>query len=74
MKDTYETGTKYYQGEKIMADPHVYNDGAVPGSIRIILNSMDEISQQFADLSSPYLLFQSGVDKMVDPFAPLDLE
>lgn len=42
--------------------------------MRTVLNAMDEVSQLFKDFSSPYILFQAGVDKMVDPFAPLDLE
>lgn len=72
-KDKYDSGTKYNQAERIMADPYVYNDGLVPGSVRTILNAMDEVSQLYKDFSTPYILFQAGVDKLVDPFAPLDL-
>jgi hypothetical protein len=35
---------------------------------------MDEISKEFALLKTPYILIQAGADKMVDVFAPLDLE
>ena len=69
-----EDSTKFNQDERIKNDPYYYNDGLVPGSVRTILNSMDEISQQFKELKTPYIIFQAGVDKMVDPFAPLDLE
>ena len=48
MKDKFDSGTKYNQKERIEADPHVYNDGAVPGSIRTILNAMDDVSGLFS--------------------------
>jgi esterase/lipase len=73
-KDKFDSGTKFNQKERIEADPYVYNDGAVPGSIRTVLNAMDEVSEQFKQLTVPYIIFQSGVEKMVDPFAALDLE
>ena len=44
MKDKFDSGTKYNQAERIKADPYVYNDGAVPGSIRTILNAMDQVN------------------------------
>ena len=72
-KDKYDSGTKYNQAERIMADPYVYNDGLVPGSVRTILNALDEVSQLYKEFSTPYILFQAGIDKLVDPFAPLDL-
>lgn len=74
MKDKFDSGTKYNQKERIEADPHVYNDGAVPGSIRTILNAMDDVSERYTQMSIPYIVFQAGVEKMVDPFGPLDLE
>jgi alpha-beta hydrolase superfamily lysophospholipase len=73
-KDKFDSGTKYNQKERIEKDPYVYNDGAVPGSIRTILNAMDEVSLLYKQLNTPYILFQAGVEKLVDPFAPLDLE
>ncbi len=71
---TTEDSTKYNQDERINNDPYFYKDGLVPGSVRTILNAMDEVSQLFKDFKIPYIMFQAGVDKMVDPFAPLDLE
>lgn len=58
----------------ILNDPYIYKDGVVPGSVRSVLNAMDEVSQLFPKLAVPYIIFQSGVEKMVDPFAALDLE
>ncbi len=43
-KDKYDSGTKFNQTERITSDPYVYNDGLVPGSVRTILNAMDEVS------------------------------
>jgi len=34
---------------------------------------MDEVSTQYKEFNVPYILFQAGVEKLVDPFAPLDL-
>jgi hypothetical protein len=59
--------------DTIRSDPYSYKEGVVPGSIRTILNAMDETSTMFPKFDAPYILFQSGIDKMVDPFAPLDL-
>jgi alpha-beta hydrolase superfamily lysophospholipase len=39
--DKYDSGTKNNQSQRILADPYVYNDGLVPGSVRTILNAMD---------------------------------
>lgn len=46
-KEDKFSGTKFNQIQRILADPYVYNDGIVPGSIRTILNSMDEVSLQY---------------------------
>jgi len=35
---------------------------------------MNETSTRFSEFEVPYILFQGGVDKTVDLFAPLDLE
>ena len=46
----------------------------VPQSVRTIFEAFDSICTQYHLLTTPYILFQGGVDKMIDPFAPLDLE
>lgn len=51
-----------------------YNGRNIPGTIRVVLNAMEEIEQLYHEFDTPYVLFQAGVDKLVDPFAPLDLE
>ena len=39
--DKYNSGTKNNQIERILADPYVYKDGLVPGTVRTVLNAMD---------------------------------
>ncbi len=58
----------------IRGDKRNYTGKVIPGSIRTVLNAMDEISEEYHKLKTPYILFQSGSDKLVDVFAPLDLE
>ena len=51
-----------------------YNGRHIPGTIRTVLNAMEQIENEYHLFETPYILFQAGIDKMVDPFAPLDLE
>ena len=46
----------------------------MPVSISSVLESLEEVSKLYGALSAPYLLMQSGVDKSIDLFAPIDLE
>lgn len=46
----------------------------MPGSVSAVLDSLEEVSKLYGELSVPYLLMQSGVDKSIDLFAPIDLE
>lgn len=38
-----------------------------------VLEAMRWISSNFKKFETPYIVFQGGVDKYVDPFGPLDL-
>ena len=46
----------------------------VPGSVRNVLNGINEVSSSFELFKTPYIVFEGLVDKIVDLFAPLDLE
>lgn len=35
---------------------------------------MEETSKEWAEFKLPYLMIQSGVDKLVDPFLAVDFE
>lgn len=66
--------TKYDVSDLVLANPYNYNGRNIPGTIRVVLNAMEEIEQCYHLFDTPYILFQSGVDKLVDPFAAIDLE
>lgn len=74
LEPKFVDGNKYDMSEHIKGEPRNYLGRLIPGSVRNILNAIEEIESQYASLTTPYLLIQSGVDKMVDLFAPLDLE
>ena len=74
VEQSYGTGTKYDLTEIIKSDPHNYTGKVIPGTVRTILNAMEEVEKMYKLLEVPYIVFQGGVDKLVDPFAPLDLE
>ena len=52
----------------------MYNNRHISGSVRVVLNAMEEIEKCYKDFKTSYILFQGGVDKSVDVFAPIDLE
>ena len=55
-------------------DPLNYTGKIIPGSVRAVLNFIDECETMFAQLSTPYLMFMGGVEKVVDPFLAVDLD
>lgn len=40
-------GHKFNNSKRISEDPYYYNGGLVPGSIRNVLNGINEISESF---------------------------
>ena len=71
---SFDSSTKYKSDHLQKANPHLYNDKHVPGSVRVALNAMEEVEKSYHEFKTSYILFQAGVDKSVDLFAPLDLE
>ena len=74
VNQTFEGSTKYDQTERILQDPYSYNGKVVPGSVKMVLDFMEEIEREWHKFSSPFILIQSGVDKLVDPFLGIDFE
>lgn len=70
----FKTGTRYNNKEELLADQLNYNDGLIPHMRVAAIRAMQLMSTQYHLISSPYLLFQGGHDKFVDPFGPIDLE
>lgn len=69
----YQVMNKYDCTKHHTEDAHNFLDGLIPGTLRIAMNAMEETSQLYGNFSAPYILFQGGVDKIIDPFAPIDL-
>ena len=70
---SFSSSTKYYTEKIVKANPYLYNGRHVPGSVRVALKAMEEIENCYKQFKTSYILFQGGVDKSVDLFAPLDL-
>jgi hypothetical protein len=64
--------TKYNCDQQLRNDPF-YEKTLVPGSITIILDAMDELSQLYQTFEVPFLAIQGGMDKSVDLFGSIDL-
>jgi len=73
-QQSFTSTTKYDTAERVKADLNFYNDRHIPGSVRAALNAMEEIENSYKQFKNPYILFQGGVDKSVDVFAPIDFE
>ena len=74
VEQTYYSTTKYDQTDKIMQDPYLYKDKIVPGTMKVVLDLMEEIEDEWDMFTSPFILIQSGMDKVVDPFLGIDFE
>jgi alpha-beta hydrolase superfamily lysophospholipase len=55
-------------------DKENYGGNHVFATTKAVLEGMKEASMNFKKLSTPYIIFQGGVDKYIDPFAAIDLE
>lgn len=71
---SFSSSTKYDTEKIVKANPYLYNGRHVPGSVRVALKAMEEIENCYKQFKTSYILFQGGVDKSVDLFAPLDLQ
>ena len=71
---TFNQQTKRDSSERIQNDPFVYKDKVVPGSIKAVLEAMESTESRWKEFTTPYILIQSGCDKLVDPFQAIDFE
>lgn len=74
ISQSFTSATKYDTTKVQTANPYLYNDRHIPGSVRVALTAMEEIEKSYKLFDRDYILFQGGVDKSVDLFAPLDFE
>lgn len=64
-------GTKYDMLEVFKNDPLTYTGGVVPGTIRSVLLGVEEVNTLFTKLTTPWICFAAGVEKMTHLFSPL---
>ncbi len=67
-------GSKYKLNEYLKSDPYLYKEGMWTSTAWTMLTTMLNFSKQFKHLQTPYLIVQSGMDKLIDPFLAIDLE
>lgn len=74
LKSNGRNGSKYLLDEYNKKDPYIYHGRLWVKTVQEIIFAMAKIKREYSNLRVPYLLIQSGSDKLVDPFACLDLE
>lgn len=74
LKSNGRNGSKYKLDDYSKKDPYIYHGRLWVKTVQEILFGIAKTTRLFKQLNSPYLLIQSGSDKLVDPFACLDLE
>lgn len=74
LKSSARNGSKYKLDDYSKKDPYIYHGRVWAKTVQQILFIMGKTKKLYKELSSPYLLIQSGSDKLVDPFACLDLQ
>jgi len=57
----------------IKEDADSYSGPHVFATTASILEEMKWVSSNFKKMQTPYIVFQGGIDKYVDPFGPIDL-
>lgn len=66
-------GSKYKLDEYFKSDPYLYKEGMWTSTAWTMITMMLNFSKQFKYLETPYLIVQSGMDKLIDPFQAIDL-
>lgn len=73
LRQTGRNGSRYRLDTYSNNDPYLYHGRLYPRSVSEILMMMAKTRKEFRNFGAPYLVIQSGCDKLVDPFACLDL-
>lgn len=74
VNQTFGNQNKLDVMDRINADPYVYKDKVVPGSVKVVLDAMSNSEKDWGKFDRPFIMVQSGVDKLVDPFQAIDFE
>jgi len=71
------SGGRCHKGPAMTAymrsDPNTFTDKMCPSTIKMILTASDESNKTFEHYTSPFLVIQGGIDKLVDPDVGFDL-
>lgn len=73
LKYTTRNGCKFRLDNYLKTDPYIYKDGMWTATAWTMISTMLNFEKQFKFLQTPYLLIQSGTDKLCDPFLAIDL-
>ena len=74
MKARTRNGSNLKLDNYISTDPYLYTEGMWTTTLRTMITSMSIFKKQYKHLKNPYLIIQSGTDKLIDPFLAIDLE
>ena len=70
----YSDKTRFEMEEFLKEDKDSYHGPHVFGTVNAVVEGMKWIPKNFSKLETSYILFQGGIDKYVDLFAPIDME
>ena len=59
--------------EKVMLDKFIYFGGVRPGTITTVINAEAEVNKKLDKFNVPFLIFQGGIDKLVDIAGAFDI-
>jgi len=73
LKSNGRNGSKYLLDDYSKKDPYIYHGRLWAKTVQQIMYGMNKTRRLYKNFTAPYLCIQSGSDKLVDPFACLDL-
>jgi acylglycerol lipase len=62
-----------YCKEKLLNDPYTYTDGTRLGTIKSVIQGMDNIDKTFSNYTVPFIVFVGGKDTIIDISASFEL-
>ena len=62
-----------YCKEKLLKDPYTYTEGTRLGTIKSVIQGMDDIDKTFTKFGVPFIIFVGGKDTIIDISASFEL-
>ena len=72
-KSSGRNATKLKLDNYLKTDKFIYRDGIWTNTLQTMMTSLYLLRSHFSKLRTPYLIVQSGTDKLIDPFMAIDL-